>query len=327
MRGKWRRMAARRFVATLGMVGVALVAARGGPAWAADRLRVGTPEGTAYMFAILDVGIGAGIFAKHDLAVEKLNFAGGGKLGEAMSAGALDLTVSGNTDMAFVAKGSPEKAVAVTAAAPVEMALIVRMDGDITAPADLKGKTIGVTSPTSLTSWLALAFARGQGWGSDGVKRAYIGGMSSEVAGLMVKNVDAIIGPVEGGFLLEAKGQARPLLTFGNMTSFITHLIYASNDLIKDHPQTLRRFLAAWFETVRYTRANQSETIRLTQPATNLPPDIAAKVYALETPALSSDGRFDPKAVDAITQSFLELGVLEKLPANSKELYTEEFLP
>src|ERR1700760_4411914 len=71
-----------------------------GTAHAADELKVGTPEGTAFMFAVLDVGNGAGIFAKHDLAVEKLNFACGGKLGEAISAGAVDRTISGNPDMA-----------------------------------------------------------------------------------------------------------------------------------------------------------------------------------------------------------------------------------
>jgi NitT/TauT family transport system substrate-binding protein len=148
-----------------------------GTAQAADRIRVGTPEGTAYVFAPIDVGNGAGIFEKHGLTVEKLNFAGGGKIGEAMSANAVDVTVSGNTDLAFIAKGEPAKAVAVAFGAPVDMAIIVRSDGSITKPADLKGKTIGVTSPTSLTSYLALAFARDQGWGADGIKRAYVGSM------------------------------------------------------------------------------------------------------------------------------------------------------
>jgi NitT/TauT family transport system substrate-binding protein len=298
-----------------------------GTAHAADELKVGTPEGTAFMFAVLDVGNGTGIFAKHDLAIEKINFAGGGKLGEAIAAGAVDLTVAGNTDMAFAVKGAPEKAVALTTGAPVEMSIIVRMDNDVTKPADLKGKTIGVTSPTSLTSWLALAFARDQGWGPDGVKRAYIGSMSSEVAGLLTKNVDAIVGPVEGGYILEAKGQAKPLLTFGDMTIFMTHLVYAHNDLIKNRPQVLRRFLVAWFETIKFMRANKAETIRLTEPATKLPPDIAAKVYDLEMPAMSTTGRFDEKALAATMQSFLDVGVLDKLPDNPKALYTEEFLP
>jgi NitT/TauT family transport system substrate-binding protein len=298
-----------------------------GTAHAADELRVGTPEGTAFMFAVLDVGNGTGIFAKHGLTVEKLNFAGGGKIGEAMAAGAVDLTVSGNTDMAFAAKGAPEKAVAMTTAAPVEMSIIVRMDGEVAKPDDLKGKAIGVTSPTSLTSWLALAFARNHGWGPEGVKRVYIGSMTSEVAGLLTKNVDAIVGPVEGGYLLEAKGQAKPLLTFGDMTVFMTHLIYAHDDLIKNRPDALRRFLVAWFETIQYMRGHKDETIRLTEPATKLPPDIASKVYDLEMPAMSTTGRFDEKALAATMQSFLDVGVLDKLPDNPKALYTEEFLP
>ena len=295
-------------------------------AWAADQVRVGTPEGTAFMFAVIDVGIGAGIFAKHELSVEKINFAGGGKLQEGVTSGAVDMTVSGNTDLAFVAKGVPAKGVAVTTAAPVEMSIIVRTDGEITTVADLKGKTIGVTSPTSLTSWLALSLARREGWGPEGVKRAYVGGMSSEVAGLLVKNVDAIVGPVEGAYILEAKGQAKPLITFGDMKNFITHIIFASDAMIKDHPDQVRRFLAAWFDTVRYMTANKEETIRLREPATKLPPDIASKVYDLETPALSLTGRFDPKAVDVVMQSFVDLGVLNSIPKD-QVLYTEAFLP
>lgn len=177
-----------------------------------------------------------------------------------------------------------------------------------------------------MTSWLALALARREGWGPDGVKRAYIGSMTSEVAGLLVKNVDAIVGPVEGGYILEAKGQAKPLVTFGDMNLFITHIIYARDDFMRDHPDTVRRFLAAWFDTVNYMKANKDETIRLTEPATKLPPDIASRVYDLETPALTTSGRFDPKAVEIVVQSFVDLGVLDSIPAG-KALYTEAFLP
>jgi len=293
---------------------------------AADAVRVGTPEGTAFMFAVVDVGIGAGIFEKHGLSVEKINFAGGGKLSEGVASGAVDMTVAGNTDMAFVAKGLAEKGVAMTVAAPVEMSIIIRTDGDIKTVADLKGKTIGVTSPTSLTSWLALSLARREGWGPEGVKRAYVGAMSSQVAGLLVKNVDAIVGPIEGAYILEAKGQAKPLITFGDMKEFITHAIYATDAMINDHPDTVRRFLAAWFDTVRYMNAHKDEAIRLTEPATKLPPEIASKVYDLEMPAMSLTGRFDPKAVEVIMQSFLDLGVLDSIPKD-KVLYTEAFLP
>jgi len=296
------------------------------PASAADKLRVGTPEGSAFVFALLDVGIGAGTFAKQGLEIEKVNFGGGAKLDQGMTSGAIDLSVSGNAELAFIVKGVPEIAVAAMAGPPVDMAIIVRNDQDITKPADLKGKTIGVTSETSLTSYLALAFSEQQGWGTDGVKRAYIGGMSSAVPALLVKNVDALVGPYEGGLILESQGKAHTLLDFGAMNNFITHLICASNALVQSHPDQVKRFLAAWFDTVKWANAHKVDTIRLVRPATNLPPDIAAKVFDVEMPAMSLDGRFDPKAVDATMKSFLTLGLLAEIP-KGKELYTEKFLP
>ena len=307
---------------------LATVAANGGLARAADHVRVGTPEGSAYVFAPIDVGNGAGIFAKAGLEVEKINFGGGAKLEQAMSAGAIDLSVAGNIGLAYTAKGVPEKAVAVVAGPPIEMSIIIRSDGDIKKVADLKGKTIGVGGATSLTAWLALQLSQHEGWGPDGVKRASVGGMSSLVAGLLTKNVDAIVGPVEGGYLLQQKGQGQVLMTFGSvLKDFITHGMYASDAIIAQHPDTVRRFVHAWFDTVKYMRTHKAETIRLTQPVTNLPPDIAEKVYDLETPALSVDGRFDPKALAATMQSFVDLGQLEKLPADTKSLYTTRFLP
>jgi len=44
-------------------------------------------------------------------------------------------------------------------------------------------------------------------------------------------------------------------------------------------------------------------------------------------PAMSDDGHFDRKAVEAIVQSFLDLGVLKERPADVTALYTEAFLP
>lgn len=300
----------------------------GGQAQAADHLRVGTPEGSAYVFAPLDVGNGAGIFAKAGLEVEKLNFGGGAKLEQAMSAGAIDMSVAGNIGLAYASKGVPEKAVAVVAGAPVEMSVIIRSDGDIKRVEDLKGKSIGVGGATSLTAWLALQLARHEGWGADGVKRVTVGDMSSLVAALTTKNVDAIIGPVEGGYLLQQKGQGRVLLSYGPiLPEFITHGMFASDALIAQHPDTVRRFVRAWFDTIKYMRAHKAETIRLTQPVTNLPPDIAEKIYDLETPALSLDGKFDRKALAATMQSFVDLHQIDALPADTKNFYTTQFLP
>ncbi len=71
----------------------------------------------------------------------------------------------------------------------------------------------------------------------------------------------------------------------GIVPDFISNMLYASEPLIKDRPDTLRRFLAGWFETARFIQANKAETIRFTQPDTKMPDDIAAAIYDKEASA------------------------------------------
>lgn len=312
-------------LASIAMLGLALcgIASR---ASAAETVRVGTSAIGSYIFELLDVGTGAGIFAKHGIQLERTDFAGGGQLAQGISAGAVDVALSGSTDLVFIAKGMPAKAVTMVSAAPVDFAIMVRSDGEIVKPEQLKGKRIGVTSPTSLTAWLALDFAKRQGWQPSDITLAFIGSTPSELAALQVKNVDAFVGNAQAGYVLEEKKQGLPLVTFDYLTTYITHILYASDALINDHPKTVRDFIAAWFDTVKFARANKDETIRLTMPKTKLSRDVATKTYDVQTPVLSLSGRFEPQALQALAQSFIDLHLLDKLPPLA-DLYTEKFLP
>jgi NitT/TauT family transport system substrate-binding protein len=77
-----------------------------------DKIRARTPEPTAYVFSPTTVGIESGIFKKHGLDVERIDFAGGAKLHQAMTAGALDVIIGTGTDIPFLLKGAPERVVA-----------------------------------------------------------------------------------------------------------------------------------------------------------------------------------------------------------------------
>jgi NitT/TauT family transport system substrate-binding protein len=309
------------FIAAL-LVGLSAI---GSGARAEETVRVGTSAIGSYIFELLDAGSGAGIFAKHDIQLERTDFAGGGQLAQGISAGAVDIALSGSTDLVFIAKGMPAKAVTMVSAAPVDFAIMVRSDGEIVKPEQLKGKRMGVTSPTSLTAWLALDFARRQGWQPRDITLAFIGSTPSELAALQVKNIDAFVGNAQAGYIFEEKKQGSALVTFDYLTTYITHILYASDALINDHPKTVRDFIAAWFDTVKFARANKDETIRLTMPGTKLSRDVAAKTYDVQTPVLSLTGRFEPQALKALAQSFIDLKLLDKLPPLS-DLYSEKFL-
>lgn len=291
----------------------------------ADLLRVGKPDATGFDFAILQVGIDTNIFKKHDLEIETATLSGSAKLHQGMISNSIDIALGAGTDFSFIAKGAPEKGVAAMAGAPLNIGVLVRPDGAIKSLADLKGKKVGVSSLVSLTYWLGQQLSHQQGWGPNGLVFAETGSGQASVAALLSGSIDAMVGSLKSGLALDKEGKARVLTTFGNVDPFLTHMISATDSLMTKDPDSLKRFLAAWFETVRFMNANKDEAIRLSQKITQLPPDIAEKVYQIEMPMYFTDGHFNPDGVDAIKRALIETGQMSAMPDNSV-LYTERFL-
>jgi NitT/TauT family transport system substrate-binding protein len=297
------------------------------PAHAAEKIRVTKSEATTFAFAFLDVGVKEGIYAKHGLDIETLNLAGAAKAHQALLAGSAEIELGSGIEMMFIAKGSPTKGVATLAGPPLGFAIMVAKDGGIHSVADLKGKLIGVSTVGSLSDWLPTEISRRQGWGSDGIRRVALGSQDGLTGALISHNVDGIIGGTQTGYRLEQTGTGKILTTFGPLIpDFIAHMIVASDTFIAAHPDELRRFLAAWFETVKFAKTHKDETVRDTMPLTRLPPDLASRLYDDQIPMFSDDGRFQPKAVAVIKEAIKQLGPLDTLPPDN-QLYTEAFLP
>lgn len=305
----------------------ALVIAVASPAAAkaADLLRVGKPDATGFDFSILQVGIDSHIFAKHGIDVETETLSGTAKLQQGMMSNSIDIALGAGTDFSAIAKGAPEKGVAAMAGAPLNIAVIVRADGAIRSLADLRGKKVGVSSLVSLTYWLGKQLSYQQGWGKEGLNFAETGSGQASDAALLSGTIDAVVGSLESGLTLEKKGRARVLSTFGSINPFLTHMISATDKLMSKNPDSLRRFLVGWFETVAFMKANRDEALRLSEPVTRLSPEIAERVYRVEMPMYFTDGHFDPRAVDAVKRALLETGQATAMPENSI-LYTERFL-
>jgi NitT/TauT family transport system substrate-binding protein len=292
---------------------------------AADHLRVSKPSAIDFYFAIQDVGIAQDIFAKHGIEIETITLDGSAKQHQAMTAGSTDIALGAGPDMGFIAKGSPEKAVAVMAGPPVNMYVLVAANANIKTVEDLKGKRVGVSTMGSLTYWLATQLVRRQGWTDPGYQIIPMGNIQAEAAAFVSGNLDAAVASLEGGLNLEAKGQARLLTSFDFVDHFLVHVFFAGDEIMTKNPDALRRYLKAWFETVAYAKAHRDETIKITRETTRLAEEHAEKVYDIIVPTLATDGHFDPKAVEVVLKSLVDLGALEKMP-DAKSLYTEAFL-
>jgi NitT/TauT family transport system substrate-binding protein len=315
----------RRILTALAIT-VALGAVTPQAASAADKLRVGKADSTDYDFALMQVGIDAGIYKKYGIEIETTTLPGA-QLHQAMTADSIDMALGSGTDFQFIAKGAPEKGVAAFAGAPINLAILVRMDGKITKIDDLKGRIVAVSTNGSLTYWLTTEINRRLNWtGDDAMKPVATGAMEAQVAALRANNVDGVAGNIETGYRLEGQGIAKSLVPFGKyINPFITHVIYATNDMINNKPDQVRGFLKGWFETIAFMKTHEAETLASTRPITQLDEATAKKVYEELMPMFLDNGHFDPKGFAVVKEAMVASGVTT-MPDNSA-LYTEAFLP
>jgi NitT/TauT family transport system substrate-binding protein len=314
----------------LGWLGIGLWLAAGlsaASAHADDVLRVGKATQVAFSFVPLDVGIQTGIFKKHGLDVDESYFAGSAKLHQAITADALDIGVGSGTDFLFLAKGAPELGVAAMAGAPLFFVLIVAKDGPIRTIADLKGKTLSVTNVSTVEVWVLRELSRQQGWGPNGFNMIEAGASSSQFAALKTGQTQGMLDQIADAWRLEDAGEVRILARLGGLVKdFHVHAIFASTAIIQKNPDAVRRFLAGWFETIAYMRQHKDETVKIAAPIVGASPDIIARTYDEVMPMYSADGKFSRKALDGMSQSFVDLGLLPT-PPDMSQLYTERFLP
>jgi len=295
------------------------------PAAAADKLRVGKAVPEAFSFVPPDVGIRNGIFQKNNVELELTAFAGDARMQQAAAADSIDILLGSGPAMAFIAKGSPIKGVAAMAGPPLLLAIVVRPDGPKTV-ADLKGKTVSVSTAGSLTYWLVSETARRHGWGPNGITIAPMGAMPGQIAALKRGDIDGTIMDIGNAFDLEKKGEARILVRFTDIKDFHIHVIFATDKAIAGKPEIVRNFLKGWFETIAFMRSHKADTVKVAKDVMEKDEDISGRVYDELMPMFSDTGRFDKAALATLSKSYVELKLLPSEPDMSK-LYTEAFLP
>jgi len=320
------RLSATRACAALASIALASLAF-GQNAAAQVKLRVGKAQAQTFAFVPADVGVEAGIFKKHGLDVEISNFGGDAKLLQALSADAIDIAMGGGPTFAFIVKGAPMLAVGALADAPGTIMLVVAKDGPVKTEDDLKGRTVSVSTTGSLTYWLGQELSRSHGWGNDGIKIAPLGSTTAQAAALKTRQIDGVITETSTVFRLEEEGSGRILVRFGErIKDFHVHVIYASKALIDKNPEAVRAYLAAWYETVQHMRDHKDQTVDVAARVSEVSKAVATRNYDELMPIFNPTGRFNPKALDVLSRSFVESGALPARPDMSK-LYTEQFLP
>jgi NitT/TauT family transport system substrate-binding protein len=297
------------------------------PAQAEDKLRVGKAIQNSFTFGLLDVGIGSGAFKAQGLAIEPVTFSGAARVQQALTSNDIDIGLSTGQDMGFILKGLPAMTVAAISNKPYETLMLVSADGPVKTVVDLKGKKVGVSNIRGYPAWLTIALSKHEGWGPDGMTIIATGAQPASIAALKTHQIDAWPGDIGTSIEMQEAGEGRILLNFGDVVPpFMNTAMYATNALIAQHPDQVRRFIKGWLDNIAWARTHRAETIALLVPVLNLKPDTVGKIYDQLMPTESTDGRFDPVAMKTMASAIVDLGILPTPPDVSK-LYTEEYLP
>ena len=298
-----------------------------GQARAEEHLRVAKAVAYPFAYTPVDVAEAIGAYKKHGLDVEVSAFAGAPKMQAALASDSVDIGVGGGTDMAFIAKGAPVLDICAASVGEPPLALLVTKDNPMKSVDELKGKTIGTSTPGSIIEWMPKELSRIKGWGKDGIKTVAAGDIAAMLQAIRTNQFDGFVTDVTTGYRMEAAGEARIFVRFGDyIKNFINGGIYARKELLQKNPALARNFLAAWFEAVAYMKSHRDETIKIVEPVMHVGPEIAARTYDELIGGFSDTGRFPPDGLKTLARSFIDLGIFEKEPEMS-QLYSEAYLP
>jgi ABC-type nitrate/sulfonate/bicarbonate transport system substrate-binding protein len=106
----------------------------------------------------------------------------------------------------------------------------------------------------------------------------------------------------------------------------VSSIIYASDTTIEQKPDQLRRFLAAWFETIQYMHDHEEQAVPIMAKLLNTTPAVSKNIYDAEMPSFSLDGRFNRKDLAIVENTLLNFHSIAAIPADAAVL-DERFLP
>lgn len=256
------------------------------------------------------------------------------------SANTAQLVASGQAELAYadavavsqlIAKGAPMKIVGtVYQSNPNEVEALQKTG--IKSIADLKGKKIGVPAGSSQVTMLPLF------WKANKIDTSEVNLLNmppaSMVPSLLQGQVDAILGSVDDyGIQLNAQGAEIDRFMFADHgVPTVSTSIFARDSFIKEHPDVLRKFIAASLKGWVFALDNPEKAVADLKAAF---PDVDTKLAAAQLAAIpplfcSGGTKFIGKATDehwAQTQKLLAEVKLLPEGKDPKMYYTNEFLP
>ena len=249
------------------------------PASAQDLVKMTIGQRGNWDTAIPHLGEKAGIFKKHGLTLEMLYTSGSGETVQPVVSGNVDLGLAVGTlgAIGYFAKGAPIRIVSAQATGAADY-WYTKAESPLNTLKDAKGQTIAYSTNGSSTHSMVLAFIKE--WGVD-AKPTATGNPSATLTAVMSNQVDIGWAAPPFGLREISEGKIK-LLNKGGETKTIggqtVRTIIANLDSLKNRKDVLRRFMAAYRETIDYMYSNNPQVITDYAEFARTTPELAKRV-------------------------------------------------
>ena len=242
---------------------IAVLAALATPATAQDLVKAAIGQRGNWDTAILHLGEKAGIFKKHNLALELLYTSGGGETQQAVLSGSVDVgTAAGIMGvLGAYSKGAPVRILGAQATGAADF-WYVKSDSQIKTIKDTNDKTVAFSTNGSSTHSVVLAFIKEFGLKA---KPTATGNPAATLTSVMSGQVDVgwasppfgFKQMEEGAIRIVARANDAPLVRGQTIRLVITNV-----DALARRKAVLTRFMDAYRESVDYMYGDNPQVIK-----------------------------------------------------------------
>jgi len=242
---------------------IAVMAALATPAAAQDLVKAAIGQRGNWDTAILHLGEKAGIFKKHNLALELLYTSGGGETQQAVLSGSVDVgTAAGIMGvLGAYSKGAPVRILGAQATGAADF-WYVKSDSQIKTIKDTNDKTVAFSTNGSSTHSVVLAFIKEFGLKA---KPTATGNPAATLTSVMSGQVDVgwasppfgFKQMEEGAIRIVARANDAPLVRGQTIRLVITNV-----DALARRKAVLTRFMDAYRESIDYMYGDNPQVIK-----------------------------------------------------------------
>ncbi|MDF2114852.1 ABC transporter substrate-binding protein [Roseiarcaceae bacterium H3SJ34-1] len=256
---------------------------------AQDTLKLAVGQQGALPTSVSEIGVRAGIFKKHNLALELTYTAGGGETLQPVIAGAVDLGIGVGTSavMGAFTKGAPVRIIGGNTTGAMDLMWFVKSDSPIKSMKDVNGRTFAYGSTGSSTQIVARALLKQFGVNAQMVAT---GNFAATMTATMSGQID--VGWTSPPLVFEPlnAGKIRILTSGADAKEYVdqtVRVIAANANSLATKADAIKRYVAAYRETMAWMYSS------------------------------------DPKALTAIAAF---MGTNEKIARQTLDIYTKESL-